>query len=97
MKKTLFFMFTIMLGLSSCGKEHVDSQAEIPTDKLTYNGEELSISESKTKMGLMLGVDPEQFVYMPDSLGFKWNRPSSNNIIILYLKDYIRAIKEIEL
>lgn len=93
----IYLIALITLGLSSCEKSDTITSAEQPNETFTWQGETFDVSETRTKLALISGTDEEQFIFVQDSLAFQWNRPTSQNVILFYIKDYIDAIKLIEL
>jgi len=60
------------------------------------DGETFKVEEAKRKLSLILAVDEKEFVFIPDSIAFEWRRPTSHNRPLLYLVDFIGAIKLVD-
>lgn len=59
------------LGLGSCQKnsEAIDKKVD-DSNSFIYNDEVYLISEVQIKFGKILGIDPHEFTFSKDSLGF---------------------------
>lgn len=96
MKKLLYLIAILILGLNSCDKEDSAINEESSKETFVWEGETFDVGEFRTNLALIMGIDENQLEFRPDSLAFQWHRPRSSNVILIYVKDFVEIIKNFE-
>lgn len=81
-----------MLGISSCKKD--DKFNEVET--FVINGETFNVSETKTKLALILAIEENRLTYRPDKIAFELDGRSSDDSL-LYIEPIIESIKNVKI
>ena len=89
-------MLALGLAISSCEKDQKVITEELNEETFIWKGQTFKIADTRTKLSLILGVDEKQFVFVPDSNAFRWDRPTSSNLVYLPLDNYMPTIKNIK-
>lgn len=97
MKKLLIIGLIAGLGLCSCQKDTTSISETKDQEIFVLNGEKFNINDVHSKLALITGIDKDQFTFAPDSLAFALSNKYNDEYSLLYIKDYIDVIKNLEI
>ncbi|SDK97173.1 Uncharacterised protein [Sphingobacterium mizutaii] len=91
MKKLMYLLMLLLLGLSSCKKDETFNEMET----FVINGETFSVSETRMRLAVILDIDENRLTYIPEKVAFKLDTRNDQDLI--YIEPIIESIKNVKL
>ena len=93
MRKLTYVFIALGLSLGACKKKESTPEPLNPEEYFVINGETFSVEETKKKLALILNLDEERFVYVPDSVAFTLR----GSYGYMFIEPVIESIKKVKL
>ncbi|WP_185211807.1 MULTISPECIES: hypothetical protein [Sphingobacterium] len=90
MKKLMYLLMLLLLGLSSCKKDETFNEMET----FVINGETFSVSETRMRLAVILDIDENRLTYIPEKVAFKLDTRNDQDLI--YIEPIIESIKNVK-
>ncbi len=90
MKKLMYLLMLLLLGLSSCKKDDTFNEMET----FVINGETFSVSETRMRLAVILDIDENRLTYIPEKVAFKLDTRNDEDLI--YIEPIIESIKNVK-
>jgi len=90
MKKLMYLLMLLLLGLSSCKKDETFNEMET----FVINGETFSVSETRMRLAVILDIDENRLTYIPEKVAIKLDTRNDQDLI--YIEPIIESIKNVK-
>ncbi|WP_313515268.1 hypothetical protein [Sphingobacterium sp.] len=90
MKKLMYLLMLLLLGLSSCKKDETFNEMET----FVINGETFSVSDTRMRLAVILDIDENRLTYIPEKVAFKLDTRNDQDLI--YIEPIIESIKNVK-